>query len=166
MAMIKIKRQGVLGKVADGLMLPIMYLLQGNIRELPQRTHRWNNDHLKNLEVADLESEKIIFSDRVEAARSRWLGPIPLFHMPIFGGWKKFGVIKPVHKVEEWYIGWVAFDVLGVSQIPLSGPVRIGLGPRQAEYFGIDKDGYQIEIEAVGEGYIGNAGKFAKVPFR
>lgn len=164
--MIKIKRQSFLGRIADGLMVPIMYLLQGNFRELPQRTHRWNNVHLKSVQISDLHAEKIIFFDGDSRAHRRWLGPIPLFHMPVFGGWKKFGVIEPVDEVDEWFIGWLAFDIVGISQIPLSGPVRIGLGPRQAEYFGIDSGGNQIKIKEVGEGYIGKAGVFAQVPFR
>lgn len=164
--MFEIKKQTFLGRTADYLMLPVMYLLQGVFNESPQRTHRWNNMHLKNVDINTLESDKIIFFDGDVSAQRRWLGPIPLFHMPVFGGWKKFGVIKPVKEIEEWFIGWVAFDALGVSQIPLKNKVRIGLGPRQAEYFGLDTQGRQISIEIVGEGYIGKAGLFARVPFR
>lgn len=164
--MIEIKKQKFLGRVADYVMLPIMYLLQGTFKESPQRTHRWNNMHLKNVEVTTLESDKILFFDGDTSAHRRWFGPIPLFHMPIFGGWKKFGVIKPVEEIDEWFIGWIAFDALGLSQIPLKNKVRIGLGPRQAEYFGLDREGHQIEIEVAGEGYVGQAGEFANVPLR
>ena len=160
----RIVRQGVVGKMADIFMLPIMYLLQGNIREVPQRTHRWNNQHMNNNSVRDLQSEMIVFADGQPTAHRRWLGPIPLFHMPIFGGWKKFIVIEPTQEIEEWFVGWVAFDALGLSKIPLTGPVRLGVGPRQAEFFGLAADGVQIPLRIVGEGVIGKAGHFSHIP--
>ncbi len=144
--------------------MPLMYLLQGNISESPQRTHRWNNLHLKNMQITDLHADKIEIVPGVPHAHKRWLGPIPLFHMPIFGGWKKFVVLQPKQEITEWYVGWIAFDVLGVSKVPLSGPVRLGIGPRQAQFFGVTPAGEQIDIDVVGEGFIGLAGDFSKIP--
>lgn len=162
--MIKFKPQTRVGAFADMLMMPIMYLLQGNFSELPQRTHRWNNRHLKNLDITDLHIEKMAVAMGVPGAHERWLGPIPLFHMPVFGGWRKFVVLEPVEKTDIWFVGWVAFDALGVSKIPLKNSVRLGVGPRQAEFFGVDRNGQQIAIRVVGEGSIGEAGKYARVP--
>lgn len=165
MTRIPFKKQGHLGRIADMLMVPVMYLLQGNFRETPQRTHRWNNHHLRNLEVDHLDADNILFVDGDPGANERWFGPIPLFHMPVFGGWKKFVVVEPVHQVDEWFIGWVAFDALGVSRIPLQGPVRLGIGPRQAEFFALDSQGKQIELSKVAVGHIGSAGEYSDVLF-
>lgn len=164
--MIKIKRQRILGKVADGLMLPLMYLLQGNFRELPQRTHRWNIFFLKTMQIEDFDRSKAVFFDPDDSAIKRWFGPVPLFHIPILGGWKKFGVVQPKESVDEWFIGWTAYNVPGLSKIPLNGPVRIGIGNESPAYYGFDRNGEQIEIVSAGEGYIGKAGIFAQVPFR
>lgn len=164
MQRIPVQTQGVIGRMADYLMVPIMYFLQGNISESPQRTHRWNNQHLRNMQIADLHADKIEIVPGVPGAHRRWLGPIPLFHMPLFGGWKKFVVLQPKLEIPEWYVGWIAFDTLGVSKVPLSGPVRLGVGPRQAQFFGVNHEGEQIDIDVIGEGYIGQAGEFSKIP--
>lgn len=164
MTKIQIKPQGKIGKVADALMKPLMYLLQGTFAEEPQRTHRWNNYYLRNLAVDHLEADKIEIVPGDTDARKRWLGPIPLFHVPLLGGWRKFVVLQPCDYVGIWYIGWVAYDAQGISKIQLSGPVRLGIGPRQAQFFGLDEDGKQIDIEVIGYGEIGRAGKYARVP--
>lgn len=160
----KIRSQGLVGRAADYLMMPVMYLLQGNFREVPQRTHRWNNIHLQYVNIADLHADKVVIVPGVPYAQRRWFGPIPLFHMPIFGGWKKFIVLEPVNQTDEWYIGWVAFDALGLSKIPLSDAARLGIGPRQAQFYGLDSQGNQLDLRLVGEGYIGKAGHFSQVP--
>lgn len=157
------KKQGLCGYVADLLMMPVMYALQGNFREKPQRTHRWNNIHLKNNAITDLHADHLVIVPGDVAAHRRWLGPIPLFHMPIFGGWKKFVVIEPVDVVDEWFIGWVAFDALGLSKIQITGPVRLGIGPRQAHFFGLAKNGEQLRLKVVGEGEIGVAAEYSTI---
>ncbi|MEY2665719.1 MAG: hypothetical protein RLZZ480_824 [Candidatus Parcubacteria bacterium] len=162
--MLKPRKQGVIGKIADYLMIPVMYFLQGNLREAPQRTHRWNNLHLQGDEVNGFDADMTVSVEGDKNALSRWLGPIPLFHMVIFGGWKEFVVIKPHVPQKEWFVGWVVSDALGVSKIPLHGSVRLGLGPEPAQYFGVDADGRQIDIDIVGYGTIGKAGEFAKIP--
>ena len=56
-----------------------MYFLQGNIRELPQRTHRWNIVLLKEKTVSGFEPDKAVHFEGDPAAVERWFGPIPLF---------------------------------------------------------------------------------------
>lgn len=158
------RKQSIFGKIGDTIMVPLMYLLQGNVQELPQRTHRWNNLHLKNYSLSDLDSNMIERVSGDTHAHKRWFGIIPLFHMPILGGWKKFVVLNPKSYTQEWYVGWIAFDALGVTKIPVTGPVRLGIGPRQAYFFGLTKTGKQIEIDVIGEGHIGQAGTFSKIP--
>lgn len=73
-------------------------------------------------------------------------------------------VMQPKNHEGEWFVGWIAYDALGISKIPVRGPVRLGIGPRQAQFFGLLADGTQIDIDLVGEGYIGQAGEFATIP--
>lgn len=164
MSFFKPKPQQIFGRIADYVMTPVMYLLQGTVRELPQRTHRWNNMHLKNSDILSFNADKTESVVGDETATARWFGPIPLFHMVIFGGWKKFVVIAPRTPQKEWFVGWVVSDAFGLSKIPLTGSVRLGLGPQPAQYFGVDTDGRQIDIDVVGYGSIGHAGDFANVP--
>jgi len=89
---------------------------------------------------------------------------VPHFHMPIFGGWKTFVVIKPKIPQSTWYVGWVIGDFMGLSKIPLVDQVRLCRGPLPLQFFAVDSVGRQIDIDIVGYGSIGKAGEFAKVP--
>lgn len=164
--MVHIPPQSRISKIGDYLMLPLMYLLQGTLSEQPQATHRWNNIKFKNNELAFLVSERMANIAGDTSATRRWWWKLPIFHIPLFGGWKKFVVVQPEHGSVDWFIGWVAGDVSGVSQIPLRGPVRVLLGRGPAQFFGLDGSGQQMTLLVVGHGRIGEAGKFAHVPLR
>ena len=140
-----------------------MYLIQLNFFESPQRTHFWNNTKPPIEYIKDFDHELMVFEEADKDASRRWWGPIPLFHIPLLGGWDEFVVLEPVETQAEWYVGWIPFDVLGVSQIPLEGKVRVLLGPMQVNFFGVDKFGKQIAIKKVGKGVLGNAGEYAKI---
>ena len=115
----KIEPQNTLSKVADMLMLPVMYVLQGTFKEMPQQTHRWNNLKFPLTELAYLRSEAMVTVSGDSTAVRRWWGPLPIFHIPLLGGWSKFVVLEPIKPVVEgWYVGWIAGDAIaGVSQI-------------------------------------------------
>ncbi len=85
--------------------------------------------------------------------------------MPILGGWGSLVVLTP-HDPEtrEWFVGWVTHDAIGISRIPLTGQVRLLRGPNEVTFFGVDPEGQQIDIDIVGYGNIGRAGRYAKVP--
>jgi hypothetical protein len=153
-----------LEKIGDALMLPLMYLLQMNIREVPQRTHFWNNTKYPNDAVRHLDADAIISIPGDAIASRRWFGPLPIFHMPIIGGWKKFVVLEPTVPQDQWYIGWIAGDTLGVSHITLRAEVRVLQGPGAAQFFGQNEHGEQIQLRQVGVGEVGRAGEFSHVP--
>lgn len=100
----------------------------------------------------------------IETEVSRFWFNIPLFHLPILGGWKNYVVLEPYCKAQEWHIGWISEDVSGISRIKVRGPARLLLGPCNVSFFGINTDGYQIAIQKVGEGQIGDRGKYAQTP--
>ena len=98
------------------------------------------------------------------SAFRRWWGPLPIFHIPLFGGWSKFVVLETTQN-ELWYIGWLTGDTLGVSKIPLTGPVRVLVGSLPAQFFALRlADGVQLELKSTGHGRVGTAGEFSKVP--
>lgn len=163
--MIQVPLQTVMARLADWLMLPLMYLLQGTFNEVPQRTHRWNNHKLNEKERASLDSAQFIRLEGVLGARHRWYGILPIFHMPIFGGWKKFVVLQAPPSDNPWMVGWVpGDDRAGVSMIRTHGLVRVTIGDGPVAFFGIDHNGQQLKLTVIGEGYICNAGRFAYVP--
>lgn len=144
-------------------MVPVMYLLQGTFREVPQRTHVWNNVRWQ----ANWYHQPwfLTFDGDPEAAPPRVFGFIPRFHMRIFGGWKKFVVLEPVQPIVDWHVGWSCpVNGDGLSLITISRRVRVTIGPGAVRFFGLDQAGKQIELRCVGEGRIGAAGEFAKVP--
>lgn len=161
-----IKPQGTVGWLADKLMVPIMYIMQGTFLESPQRTHRWNNQHLPNHELQTLYSSGMVSHQGDQSANNMWLGWIPLFHLPLFGGWKKYLVIEPNDTTVEWFPGWRLGSYRGFSRIPLNGPVRLLVGPESVEFFGLTKDGRQIPVTLIGEGVVGQGGEFSQVPLR
>ena len=151
--------------ILDLLMWPIMVLLQvPHFTDLPQRTHRWNNQKLTTKEVSYLEMSHMVVTIPDTHAMRAWLWKIPLFHL---GGWKQYVVLRPsVIITEEWYVGWRTERVNGVSQIPLTGMVRVLVGNESAEFFGITVDGRQVPLHEVGNGILGKNGIWKRVPLR
>ncbi len=156
-------------KIADTLMWPLMWILCV-CEPAPQRTHFWNNQKIHADEVAFLqEADMLLLFEGIPTATRRWLGKIPIFHMPLFGGWRDYVVVEPQAKLrrETWYVGWIASDdCAGISQIPLKGPVRVLIGKNPVRFFGLTEDGSQIRIKEVGRGRIGDRGPFRNVPLR
>ncbi len=148
----------------DYLMLPIMYILQWNFFETPQRTHFWNNTKLAILGTHALDSTSMISVPGDSTATQRWLGYVPIFHMPIFGGWKEYVVIAPHVDQDVWFVGWLVGDTAGISRVTLRSPVRLLLGSSPAHFFGLNEHGEQIVIREIGRGTIGKRGQFSKYP--
>ncbi len=165
MQTIEVPPLGWLGRSADLLMIPLMYLVQASL-EAPQRTHVWNNLKLRTPEDrAKLDTSRMCKVLGDGSAAAPWLGMVPVFHIPLLGGWRRYVVLEPVSRdVSEWVPGWVSPDVVGVSRLYLKGPVRLLRGPSDALFFGIDQSGRQIELRIVGFGRIGDGGPFARLP--
>lgn len=173
--MIKFTPEGSIGAFFDWLMRPIMFWLQGNWKEEPQRTHFWNNIELSPLQVINvLDSLQSLYSkgslktsgvSRIAADKNAVakFSLFPIFHAPRFGGWKEFIVLEPVDDIDQWYVGWFS-AVAGMSLVPIKGRVRVLIGPGEVIFFGVDKNGKGIPINTVDSGEIGKAGEYAKVP--
>lgn len=165
---LRVVKQGQFGRLADIAMMPLMYWLQGNCCESPQETHFWNNQKFTIEESQHLDTSRMLtVSGDSLASNRRWIGFIPLFHMPRFGGWKKFVVLEPKEPTtHEWFIGWITGDSCGVSIIPLVSPVRVLRGPSECQFFGLLQDGRQIELKSIGVGRIGQVSIYGHLPLR
>jgi hypothetical protein len=160
-----IKKINFVCRFADMMMVPVMYALQGTVKESPQRTHRWNNRKLSPEEVRKIDLNLALCMAGETGAIKRWLGIVPIFHMPIFGGWKQFVVIEPVDFYGPWHPGWLTTDTqAGVSRLQVAGPVRLTRGPDGARLFGFSATGHQVQLREVGTGIIGNAADFSQIP--
>lgn len=154
-------------RVADALMLPLMYFLSGTVFEIPQRTHRWNNTKFSVDDVTHLETDRmVVFQGAFEVTPRILFGFLPLFHMPLFGGWREYVVLEPTDgSVREWHIGWSVEWIRGVSNVPVHGPARALLGKGRVSFFGIDAStGEQIALRHIGIGRIGDRGPYCKTP--
>ena len=164
---------GCIRRLADKAMVPVMRIVSGTFVDCPQQTHFWNNTKLQigNITCPEglidgyhLKHDFMVFEPSVTACRP-WIARfVPLFHIPIFGGWKEYVVIAPVNEVDEWYVGWVTLDLIGISRIKLGGPVVLLRGPAPVYFFGINGNGVQIKLWEVGHGVIGKESLFSHLP--
>jgi hypothetical protein len=154
----KIPQLGLIAKIGDVLMTPLMYLVSGTFREKPQRTHRWNYKPLEKTELDLLKKSKMVFEKGIIGEVSlKW--PL-LFHIPIFGGWRKYVVLVP-KKNTSWYVGWQKEEDSGISLIKISGAVRMLIGSENVFFFGISaKSKEQIAIKEIGKGVVGKRGPY------
>jgi hypothetical protein len=143
-------------------MLPVMYLVAGTF-ERPQRTHRWNVRLLSEGERASIDHSRTLRVPGDPKAGPRWWGKLPIFHIPILGGWREYVALEPECDGKDWRLGWVAGAATGISMIPLSGPVRALRGPGESEFFGVSRDGEQLPLREVGRGRIGDGAPFRKL---
>jgi len=153
---------GWLAKLADILMIPLMYLISGTFKEVPQRGHRWNNVRLSQTDVVNLDESIIVHCTSIKdkVIHSRW---IFLFHIPILGGWRNYVVLEPEKQGRDWHVGYINNNIIGVSRIRLTGRVRMLVGHGDVSFYGVDAECYkQISIREIGTGRIGKGGKFAK----
>lgn len=148
---VPIRPQGAPGAIADGFVQPLMYAFQGNARALPQRTHRWNNHHLKG-DFRWLSPEAAV--ELTVGDPNLWPGLLdPLTrHAPILGGRPNLLVVdRREYCPEPWFIGWSwRAGQLGVSRIPLFGPVRVTIGAGSCSFFGFTVAGQQVSISEIG----------------
>jgi hypothetical protein len=161
-AKIAVPPLGWLARLADWLMVPLMYLLSGTFKEVPQGGHRWNNLRLSRAVVENLDQAAMVHCPGIndKTFRSRWLF---LFHIPILGGWRNYVVLEPENPECVWHVGYIADDIVGVSRVRLLGRVRMLVGPGDVAFYGIDAETYQqIALKNVGKGRIGAGGEFAK----
>ena len=169
-AEIKVRPEGWWGWIGDILMSPLMYVLSGvwlsRSCERPQRTHRWNCVRLSSHDVDELDDFDMVHRAGDRSARPRTFFGLPLFHMPLFGGWKNYVVLYAPSCVDDWYVGWITCDSVGISRIPLYMGVRMLIGPHPVSFFGVSvADGRQVRVQQAGEGRIGDRGVWRSVPF-
>lgn len=164
MIKISIPAQRWYSKLGDRLMIPVMYLVQFPSLERPQVTHYWNNDTYPVAAIAHLNPAEFVSVSEEVGATKRWWAILPIFHIPLLGGWKKFVVLEPKVVQDQWFVGWVAGDNIGISQIKLTDRVRLLRGPSSVFFFGINEHGDQVTLQQVGEGVLRTDHAFKNVP--
>ena len=163
-----VRAQGPLGRWADKNFEWVMSHLSDTQEEVAQKTHRWNNHHLRPSNLEHLNSDWMVSHKGNPNARKLPRIPIlagALAHATRYGGWRHYLVITPEANVSSWYVGWRWKGGGGVSRIKNQGAARVLVGPNQTEWFGIETHfQHQVPIKIIGEGHIGNKSMFSKIP--
>lgn len=169
---------GPLVKFADLAMNPVMRYLAGKgaWREEPQRTHFWNNRRLTDLEIKCLNHE-LFFNGKPDVTSTQ--KGLFRFNCRRWGGWKKFYVLAPdidpfYH--DFWYVGRKVKNWAVISRVPISlahpseneyySMVRVLIGQKAVDFFGIDEKGNQIKVLAVCRGEVGNCQELGNITLR
>lgn len=161
---LKVRPIGRIARFFNVLLLPLMYFVAWSW-ERTQGSHPWNTWHLKHRHVEHLSNAAMAqCTGDPKAARWRWIGPLPLFHMPIIGGWRQYAVLQTTQHTPVWYVGWITNDCVGISRIPLSGNVRMLLGRETVHFFALNADGEQIPLAQIGTGRIGTPSAYSQLP--
>ncbi len=160
---LNVRRIGLIAHIADVLMVPIMYLVSGTLREKPQQTHAWNVQNLPADGVKRLVSQAMAHCKGIAKQIARRHRLDFLFHIPLIGGWCNYVVLRPEYE-GVWHVGWKTSDAgAQISILPLVSPVRMLIGSGDVSFFGVTDDGVQIPISEIGNGRIGDRGEFSKV---
>ena len=159
-------------RLFDAMFRPFMRIISGAPYESPQETHRWN---VQNISIEEQNKINYAIDVPVEGVYRGYLGKKHggfLFHLPVLGGWKAYVVIEPIreNKNDTWFVGWFGEDEHGgkydlkLSRLPLTeSQVRLLKGPVgvNTKFFALDAKGKQIELKLVGEGVVGDGGKYS-----
>ena len=150
-------------KKATYMLNPVMRILSGRAacHESPQQTHPWNHVSFDASVTSLLDPTQMADCAGIATAKPSYWHGINRCHMPIFGGWKNYVVLEQLG-VAVWYVGWITPTNVGVSRIPLYGPVRMLIGPQDVSFFALDTlNKRQRKIYNLGQGEIGRGGIFS-----
>ncbi len=164
----RVRPIGLVARGADVLMAPVMRALSGAPEEAPQRTHFWNNQRLGPAEVEAALDWRIMVRRHGDPAAVQRSHPFSVrFHLPCFGGWKRYVVLCPINEYGEsyqgaWHVGWWNEQYAGISRLAIRGMVRMLIGPSDIRFFGIRAEGDQMQLHLRyrGEGVIGDGSQF------
>lgn len=148
-------------------MAPLMWILCGFAFEMPQETHRW---HMRIFPHIDVPKNKSIVIKGDDKSKHSTRG-LPLYHMPLFGGWKNYVILKANNYGKYWNVGWIVefhdsrntiYQVQG-SRIK-SPPIKVlkGINDSDKTFFAVKENGDFADIRLIDSGRIGD-GKYRKV---
>lgn len=136
-------------RLFDILLWPFMWIL-GGFKFPVQETHPWHvkkyswNGHSLKVEGDDKEAK---FSQN---GISKYLG---LYHMPIFGGLKRYVVIKVNNFGKYWNIGWN--NHIQILKL-YDSSVKLLVGKEGFTAYGLGDNGKQLNLKIIGFGELGD----------
>jgi len=156
--------------VFDYFLTPIMFILGGLNMDSIQETHYW---HCSNIDPRMINNNLgMLVHGNDPSTKTNKLLPLPLFHMPILGGWKNYFIMKAAAEVKYWHVGWSHLEYpVGFRASTKVHRLRIydkyikllnmPIG-HETLFFGFDNNGKQIPVKIIDEGILGDH-KYPKV---
>lgn len=90
--------------MADRALLPLMHAIGGFRRDSLQETHFW---HGQPFPAERLDASLCVTVEGTDPSRhTNRLLPLPLFHMPVLGGWTHYVVLEAANDGRPWHVGW------------------------------------------------------------
>jgi hypothetical protein len=152
-------------RVLDWALAPLMYVLGGCKLDSIQETHYWHCQRVSAPHEVDYIASIIIRGDD-SSSFANALTPLPLFHIPLIGGWRNYAILEVQSTVATWHVGWIHLVVPAGSR-PRSHVQRLPIAERNirvlkhphgyvTKFFAVDSCGNQIPVKCVGEGRLGD----------
>ena len=136
-----------------------MFVLRGLRFDSLQETHVW---HVHRIDPKDVDLKLAVLSKGTDKSRFTPSNASFLFHAPIFGGWKNFGVYEVDSKDTPFHIGWAGINTktgklegTAVHLLPIyDNKIRMLDGPQgsRTHFFAFDTMGNQIPLRKIGSG--------------
>lgn len=157
-----IQHPGLLWRVIDTLLWPVMFLVGGCRRSALQHTHAWHMQNASGFVVDHTLAARVAGSDSSSLQRKGIL-----FHIPLLGGWRDYAVLEAEYVSGHWHVAWQLGDAtIQVHRLPIKiTQVRVLVGPAGAQttFFALTDDGQQLPLRAVATGRLGD-GQYRRVP--
>jgi hypothetical protein len=164
--MIKVRELPRSASIADQIMWPLMFVLGGMKRDSIQETHFWHNQPIAKSDIDPLLSVVVVGDDERTRVKTNRVFPLPMFHMPILGGWRNYVVLHVQSDVSYWHIGWIHRASPPGSRL-LETVHRLRILDRRVkvltqsvgfitEYFAIGPQGEQLPLRIVDHGVLGD----------
>ncbi len=145
----KIPKVNIVFRFLDFLLWPIMFLLSG-FKFPVQESHPWHVKKWKwkenGVKVLGNDSQALFGQSEI----SKYFG---LYHMPIFGGLKKYVVLENNNFKKYWNIGWD--EHVQILKIYRSR-IALLVGKEGYNAFAISDDSNEIKLKIIGFGELGD----------
>lgn len=151
-------------RALDVALKPIMMLLAGAISESPQETHFWHTIEIDPDLIDSSISCRIRGND--SSRHGNQILPFPLFHAPIFGGWKRYSILQVMNACDTWHIGWKIIESSKIDRkrcclhrLPIRDKtIKMLTMPIGTDtlFFATNKHGMQIPVKEVAHGTLGD----------
>lgn len=152
-------------RAGDVLLGPAMWLLGGFQRDSLQETHHW---HCRPIDDGMLDRTAMahVVGDEPGPVFANRVFPFPRFHAPVFGGWRRYVVLRVAGAPAGWHVGWVhratpagARPRSHVNRLLVTGEhVRVLKQARGfvTDFFAVTPGGDQLPVHVVDDGTLGS----------